>query len=69
MSEISVNPQNGVNPIDVATSIVVKLRSVLDIAVSHEDYATIKCEEIHAGQAGLDPVQEAEITLDVKSYI
>ena len=67
-SETSVNPQNGVNPIDIAASIVVKLRSVLDLAVPHEDYAMIKCEEIHAGQVGLDTVQEAEITLDVKSY-
>ena len=28
----------------------------------------IKCEEIEAGQAGLDTVQEAEITLDLKNY-
>ncbi|KAL8831646.1 MAG: hypothetical protein Q9170_005200 [Blastenia crenularia] len=67
-SGTSVNPQNGVNPIDVATSIVVRLQSVLDVGISHEDYAMIKCEEIHAGRVGLDTVQEAEITLDVKSY-
>ena len=47
---------------------VVILRSMLDVVVSSENYGMIKCEEIQAGQAGLDTVQEAEITLDLKSY-
>ena len=41
----SINPQNGVNTIDVAAAIVVKLRSV----IPRQEYAVIKAEEIYAG--------------------
>ena len=66
--ERSVNPQQGINPIDVICSIVMKLKNLVNAVASPEDLAVITPEEIHAGHSGLDTVYEAELVLDVKSY-
>ena len=36
--------------------------------ISAEQYTSVSCYEIHAGQRGLDTLQLIEIVLDIKSY-
>ena len=67
-SSHTVNPQHGLNPIDLAAAIIVKLPSLVEPFISAEKFASVSCNEIHAGQRGLDTLQLVEIVLDIKSY-
>lgn len=67
-SSHTVNPQHGLNPIDLAAAIIVKLPSLVEPFISAEKFASVSCNEIHAGQPGLDSIQLVEIVLDIKSY-
>ena len=66
-NEHSINPQQGVNPIDAICSIVVKLKCLVGIITSVGDFAVITPERIHADPLGFDTVHEAVLVLKVRA--
>lgn len=63
-----LNPQNNIEPIGIASKILVKLESLAASKVDTSTPIIIGCRSFHAGEPQRDYVDYADLTVDIKTY-
>ncbi|KAF2265799.1 metal-dependent amidase/aminoacylase/carboxypeptidase [Lojkania enalia] len=64
----AAQPQDSIDPILLAASIIVRLQSVVAREIGPEDVASVSCATIHGGKAHNVIPYEVELTLNIRTF-